>query len=249
MAAAVQTQPVVAPGPLTLADEFRNILTLFFEPGRAFHAIALGARPIVPILLLTALSVGLTALHWNIVPKDVRYTAQIAQAQAYGLGAPAQETSVPFEIGVVALFSAGGTLAVGVAFWFAFRLAGERIRCKTALASCSYALLAPSVVWTITTVVALLIADPSNVDPLRPDRLVATNDAAFLTSIDLAPFLKSVLESIDVFSAWILLLLIVAMTHACGTSRKKACWTVGSVWCLYVTIKSVGATVLASFTR
>jgi hypothetical protein len=232
-----------------VAKELANIVTLFHEPGRAFRSFAGMARASVPLVLLAALSVGVTALHRTIVPHDVRLTAQIAQAQSYGAGAPTQETSVAVEMSVVALFSVLAVLAVSGILWFAFRVTAERVKYRPVLSVCSYAMLPPSLVWSLMVVATLLLSDPNTVEPLRSDKLVASSVGALLAGFSLSPFVESVLSSIDVFSIWILVLTVCGMAVYCGVNRRRASWTVGVLWCLFVLGKGAGSAIFASLTK
>jgi len=244
----VAVQQATAPARLGLAQELLNILTLFHDPGRAFRSIAGAPRYFVPLVLLAALSVGMDALGRMVVPSDVRLAARIAQAQSFGIAASSQDTPLLVELGVVALFSILAVMAASLVFWFAFRVGGERLKYKPVLATCSYAMLPPALIWTLMAGAILLIADPNNIDPQRLDDLVPSNIGALFHSVALSPFFESVLSSFDAFSVWIMALTVVGM-GVWGVSRRKASWTVGLVWWLYVMGKGAVLTVMASLAQ
>jgi hypothetical protein len=249
--AAVEVEPkqTASPEPPTLLQELLNIVTFFHDPARAFRSLAGAARPFLPLLLMTALSVGLTAMHRARVPHDVRLAAQIEQAQSLGVAASTHEASLGSELGSVAVFSFLATLAMSLVLWFAFRVTGERLKYRPVLSIFSYAMLPAGLVWTLMAAATLLLSDPNTVEPLRSDKLVASSLGALLSSLSLSPFVESVLTSIDVFSIWIVVLTVVGMAVYSGVNRRKAAWTVSLLWCLSVLGKGAGAVVVASLAK
>ena len=63
--------------------------------------------------------------------------------------------------------------------------------------------------------------------------LVRSNPA-FLVDRHTSPVLHSLLQSVDVFSIWVLVLLVIGYSIAAKVSRGKAASIIVSLWALYV---------------
>ena len=113
--------------------------------------------------------------------------------------------------------------------------AGTQMKFGAAMAVTMYAFL-PSVIRTLLAIVSLLAG--SDPDAFRIDNPIATNPGFFLSSTE-HPALYKLASSIDVFTIWTLVLMVIGFT--CISKAKKgtsAAIVVG--WYIVVTLIGVG---------
>ena len=109
-------------------------------------------------------------------------------------------------------------LSVAVVLWIGFRVAGARPAFAATAAVASYGLL-PSALGVLLSIPAL--AARERIMPTDLERLLPANLLVFAPAGSTGP-LASLLGAIDVFALWSLVLVILGMAEAAGTSRGRA---------------------------
>jgi hypothetical protein len=219
-----------------------------FSPKTTFESIARRPTWVVPILLLTLMSIAVIALFgqrvgWRTfmdheiannpsaqrrieqVPADQREQTLEQQAKFAGV--------ISYTISVVApILSA---LIVAGVLLGAFNLGiGAKTTFGTALGIVAYSWV-PLLIHGLLSILILFVKDPSTID-LR--NMVASNPGALLSE-DSAKWLVTLLTSLDIFAFWVMALQAFGFsaTNPKKISFGKAFGTIFAVWLLFVLVK------------
>ena len=235
-----QSQPAISP--------IGRIVGVFFSPKATFEDIVRKPSWVLPVVLLTLFSIGVSfvinqRIDWRQFmsqqieksPRSANLSAEQKERQIEG-GAKFTPI-VTWVIGVCGpiLFA----LVVALAMWGAYNLlAGANTNFGTSFAITSHAALT-GLVSSLLFILVLYLKPPGTVDMENP---VATN-LAVLLSDDSAKWLIALLKSIDVFTFWTLILLAIgfATTNPKKLKGSKAFMIAFSVWAVYVVCRVGGA--------
>jgi hypothetical protein len=228
-----QSQPSISP--------VGRVLGVFFSPKATFQDIVRKPSWVLPFVLLTLFSIGVTfainqRINWREFmtqqieksPRSANMSAEQKQQQIEG---GAKFTPIfTWAIGICGpiLFM----LIVALAMWGAYNLlAGANTDFGTAFAITAHAALT-GLVSSVLIILILYLKPYGTVDLENP---VATNLAAFLPD-DSAKWLVALLKSIDIFTFWTLILLAIgfAATSPKKLKGSKAFMIAFSVWAVYV---------------
>ena len=235
-AAVPPSEPPLAPAPEPAPSALARIPGVFFSPVRTFESIARRPTWLAPLILSTAMSLGLTAA----ILQKIDYGQLTRQAmQQRGQTVPEDQMASIVEkqkkfgaifgwvFGVVG--PAVACLLVAVVIWGAFKAFGWDARFSQAFGVTTHAFL-PGVLKS--AFLLFLITRQETVNPRALGDLVSSN-LGFLVDSKAAA-LHSVLQSIDVFSFWTLALLVVGFAAAARVSRKAAAGIIIALWALFV---------------
>ncbi|MFI5110849.1 MAG: YIP1 family protein [Terriglobales bacterium] len=209
-----------APAPMSALARLTGVL---FSPKQTFADIARKPSWVVPILLLTVLSLAVTALlmqkmDWgSFIRQKAEENPQFAQMSEEQKTSRLEvsEKITPVIVWVAGLAGPGiGALIIVLIYWGAFRLfCSADVRFGAAFGIGAHAFV-PSAVASLLALVTLALKSRGDVDP---ERLLATNVGAFLPT-DAPKWLQTLGSSLDVFMIWILALFAVGFVTA---SPKK----------------------------
>ena len=235
-----QSQPAISP--------IGRIVGVFFSPKATFEDIVRKPSWVLPVVLLTLFSIGVSfvinqRIDWRQFmsqqieksPRSANLSAEQKERQIEG-GAKFTPI-VTWVIGVCGpiLFA----LVVALAMWGAYNLlGGANTNFGTSFAITSHAALT-GLVSSLLFILVLYLKPPGTVDMENP---VATNLAVLLPD-DAAKWLIALLKSIDVFTFWTLILLAIgfATTNPKKLKGSKAFMIAFSVWAVYVVCRVGGA--------
>jgi Yip1 domain len=235
-----QSQPAISP--------IGRIVGVFFSPKATFEDIVRKPSWVLPVVLLTLFSIGVSfvinqRVDWRQFmsqqieksPRSANLSAEQKERQIEG-GAKFTPV-VTWVIGVCGpiLFA----LVVALAMWGAYNLlGGANTNFGTSFAITSHAALT-GLVSSLLFILVLYLKPPGTVDMENP---VATNLAVLLPD-DAAKWLIALLKSIDVFTFWTLILLAIgfATTNPKKLKGSKAFVIAFSVWAVYVVCRVGGA--------
>jgi len=231
-----QSQPAISP--------FGRIIGVFFSPKATFEDIVRKPSWVLPIVLLTLFSIGVSfAINQRINWREFMVQQIEKSPQAANMSAEQKEQRI--EGG--AKFSPMVTWAIGVCgpivfalvvalvMWGAYNLlGGANTNFGTSFAITSHAALT-GLVSSLLFILVLYLKAPGTVDMENP---VATNLAAVLLD-DSAKWLVALLKSIDIFTFWTLILLAIgfATTNPKKLKGSKAFTIAFSVWAVYVVLR------------
>ncbi len=235
-----QSQPAIGPTG--------RVFGVFFSPKLTFEDIVRKPSWVVPFVLLTLFSIGVTfainqRINWRQfmtqqIEKSPRSANMSAEQKEQQIEGGAKVTPIfTWAIGVCGpiIF----TLVVALAMWGAYNLlGGANTNFGTAFSITSHAALT-GLVSSLLFILVLYLKPYGTVDLENP---VATNLAAFLPD-DSAKWLVALLKSIDIFTFWTLILLAIgfAATNPKKLKGSKAFTIAFSVWAVYVVCRVGGA--------
>jgi hypothetical protein len=225
-----------------------RVIGVFFSPKQTFEDIVRKPSWVLPIALLTLFSIGVSfAINQRInfrefmtqqIEKNPRSANLSAEQKQQQIEGGAKFTPI-----VIWAFGVCGpvlfVLFVALAMWGAYNLlAGANTDFGTSFAITAHAALT-GLVSSSLMILVLYLKPPGTVDLENP---VATNLAAVLAD-DSAKWLFKLLNSIDVFSFWTLILLAIgfAATNPKKLKGSKAFTIAFSVWAVYVVFRVGGA--------
>jgi Yip1 domain len=238
------------PAPETQAaaiSPFGRIIGVFFSPKATFEDIVRKPSWVLPVVLLTIFSVGVSVainqrVNWReFMSQQIEKSPQAAQLSAEQKeqrieGGAKFSPIFTYCIGVLGpiLF----VLVTALAMWGAFSLlGGANTNFETSFAITAHAALT-GLVSSLLFLLILYLKPYGTVDLENP---VATNLAVILPQ-DAAKWLMALCKSIDIFTFWTLILLAIGFAAASPKKLKggKAFSIAFSVWAVYVVLRVGG---------
>lgn len=248
MTIGTETPPPPAASPATPAaaqpepNPFARIFGVLAAPGRTFLEIARRPDIMVPLFLLLVIGYAST---FAIAPRtdydamlEVQYEAMKKQNPNLSDADFERFGNITKTMTKVSMF-AGPVLGivmyviVAALLLLAFRLMGGENDFKQTFSVTLYSMM-PAVILSIVMTVVVLIKGTFN--PITYQTLVKSNPA-FLVDMKTQPVLFSLLASLDVFTIWTIVLLIIGMAAASKFSRAKSAAIIIPLWLVYVVIK------------
>jgi hypothetical protein len=238
------TTPVPAPEAQATISPFGRIIGVFFSPGKTFEDIVRKPGWVLPLLLTTLLSIGVSfainqRINWREFmsqqieksPRAAQLSAEQKQQQIEG-GA---KFTPPFTYAVGVLGPLLGVLIFGLVMWGAYSLlGGASTNFSTALSITAHAFLTGLV--SSPLLILTLYLKPYGTADL--DNPLAANIAAFLPE-DSAKWLVALCKSFDLFTFWTLILLAIGFAAVNPKKLKGAkSFTIAfSVWAAFVVLR------------
>lgn len=233
------TQPA-SDQPMT---EIQRISGVFTEPSRVFTDIARNGRWWIIVVVLILLNVvAVSAMVQRVgydlmIEKALEQSRQVQEmsadqrAQVY----ESQRKFMPIAVRVfppVAIL--GGVLVIAAALLFSYRfLLDAEVRYKEALNITSYASLPPAIAANLMFFALLYLKPPDEFDMESAGGL---SIGSFL-SRDTAAWLRSLANSLDLFTIWTIVLIATGFTALCGARKLplgRSLWGVIAPWLVYV---------------
>jgi hypothetical protein len=248
--ATTTSMPAPAPEaqPRSAISPVGRIVGVFFSPKATFEDVVRKPSWVLPVVLLTLFSIGVSfAINQRINWREFM-SQQIERSPQSANMSPEQKEqrieggakfSPPFTYVIGLLGPAIFVLVTTLAMWGAYNLlGGANTNFATAFAITSHAALT-GIVSSILFLLVLYLKPAGTVDLENP---VASNLAAFLPD-DAAKWLVALLKSIDIFTFWTLILLAIgfAATNPKKLRGSKAFMIAFSVWAAYVVLRVGGA--------
>jgi hypothetical protein len=238
------TTPVPAPAAQTTVSPFGRIVGVFFSPKNTFEDIARKPSWVLPIVLLTVLSLAASfcinqRVNWREFmsqqieksPRSAQMSAEQKQQQIEG-GA---KFSPVFTYGIGLLGPILGALVVSLVMWGAYTLlGGASTNFGTAFSITSHAFLT-GLVSSPLFILILYLKPYGTADLENP---IAANLAAFLPE-ESAKWLVALCKSVDIFTFWILILLAIGFAAVNPKKLKGSkTYTVAfTVWTAFVVLR------------
>ena len=235
------TTPVPAPEALATVSPFGRIIGVFFSPGKTFEDIVRKPSWMLPLALITILSIAVSfsinqRINWREFmsqqieksPRAAQMSAEQKQQQIEG-GA---KFSPPFTYAIGVLAPILLVLFVGLAMWGAYSLlGGASTNFSTAFGITAHAFLTGLV--SSPLFIMILYLKPYGTADL--DNPVAANLAALLPD-ESAKWLVALGKSIDLFTFWTLILLAIGFAAVNPKKLKGSkTYTIAfGVWAAFV---------------
>lgn len=233
MESAASPAPQAAPGP---DSALGRLVGVFLFPVRTFRAIA--ARPawLMPLLLWTALSflVGelvVTRSDWRTMMREgaEKRGQKLTDAQLDEMAERARKFGWIGEVFAVLAPVVIAAATAGV-LWAACQAFGLEIRFKQSFGITVHAFL-PHVLASIA--LFGILWGRATIDPKVMDDVLPTSLGP-LVSRTSAPVVHSLLSSIDLLSFWTMALLVIGLSEATKSPRRRVAVLVLTLWALYV---------------
>ncbi|HEX4544683.1 MAG TPA: YIP1 family protein [Candidatus Acidoferrum sp.] len=238
---ATTTAPMPEPEAQATISTFARVVGVFFSPGNTFADIVRKPSWVLPILLITILSIGVSVainqrINWREFmsqqieksPRAAQMSAEQKQQQIEG-GA---KFSPPFTYAIGALGPILIALCICLVMWGAYSLLGwASTNFTTAFSITSHAFLT-GLVSSPLFILILYLKPYGTADLENP---VAANLAALLPE-DSAKWLVALCKSFDLFTFWTLILLAIGFAAVNPKKLKgsKSFTIAFSVWAAYV---------------
>ncbi len=218
-----------------------RIAGVFFSPVKIFDSIARRPTWVAPLLLWTLVSAVVTVIviprldYERVIREAMEKRGQVVSAERLESIVEGQK-----RIGSVIGYAWGAlaptvlTLLLAAIFLGSFKAFGWDTTFRQAFGVTAHAFL-PSVLGYLLAIPIILQREKIN--PADMGGLVKSNPG-FLVERESAPAIHSLLSSIDLFSLWVLALLIVGLAAAAKVSRKQSAAVIVTLWLLFVLIKT-----------
>lgn len=219
------------------ASPLARVAGVFGSPGPTFESIARRPSWLVPIVISSLLSIAATAA---VVPR-LDFDSIVREAFAKrGITATEEriDQTIQAQKKIAGVFAyvwavAAATiiaLVLATVFWLSFKAFGWDLAFRQSFGVTSHALL-PYIGTSM-----LLILFVTRLDLVNPADLgsLTHSNLGFLVDRQANPVLHSLAQSIDVFTLWVLALLVIGFAAAAKVSRKKAAAVIVGLWGLVV---------------
>jgi hypothetical protein len=230
-----------AGGPTGEVGTVARIPGAIFSPGVTFASIARRPTWVLPLLLWTALSVVVTSL---IIPKIdwERVTRQALEKRNVKISEDAMPAQVERsrKIGSTAYWVGGFavpavvSLFVALVIWGSFKAFGWDTTFQQAFGVTTHAYL-PGILGSVLFIPIVLKRE--TIDPAGIRDLLRSN-LGFMVERDSAKVAHAVLQSIDLFSIWTIVLLIIGFAAAAKILKKSAAGVIVGLWVILVLIRA-----------
>jgi len=233
------TQPV-SQSPL---NEIQRISGVFTEPSRVFPDIARNGRwwiiaAALVLINIIVMSLVVQRISYDLIiekalerSKQVQEMSADQRAQVY----ETQRKFMPIAIRVLPPVAiVASMLVVAAVLLFSYRLMlGADVKYKEALNITSYAFLPPAIAGNLMFLALLYLKPPDEFDMESASGL---SIGSFL-SPDTAAWLRSLANSVDLFTIWTIVLIATGFTALCGARKLpfgRSIWGVLTPWLVYV---------------
>lgn len=237
--APIAPQPVAAPPKKNVFERFAGVL---FAPAETFEEIVRRPDVLAPLVIYVILGFISAAL---LVPRMDTESLLAQQREAIRKQSPniSEADLEQFErIGVASakvimwaspLLSVFFWIVIAGVLFLAFRMMGGGGTFEQAVSVTLYAWLPMTILGILGSIVALL---RGSFDPAAAATLVKSNPA-FLVDMKEQPVLFSLLSSVDLFTIWMLILLIFGFAAVSKFSRAKSAAIVIALWLAFLVVK------------
>jgi hypothetical protein len=218
------------------ASPLARVAGVFGSPALTFASIARRPGWVLPVAISTLLSIAATAA---ILPRVDFDRAVRERFAAKGVTMPEEKVEQIIDaqkrfsgLGYVWALLANTTIALILAtvFWVSFKAFGWDLAFRQSFGVTSHALL-PYIGTSM-----LLILFVTRLDLVNPGDLgdLTKSNPGFLVDRLANPVLHSLASSLDVFTLWVLALLVIGFSIAAKVPRKGAAAVIVGLWGLYV---------------
>lgn len=220
-------------------SSWSRLIGVLTAPEKTFRSIAEKPTWAVVLIVLIALGVGVGVLmtgkiDWAEVTRD--------SIEARGQDVPEEqlERIIDFQEKFGPVFVVGGPLVVGpliylllaVVFLVVLKLMSGEIDFKRSFSVVLHSMM-PQAVSAVLSIPVVLGKDEFSAEDLQ-DGSVLTSNLSALAPEEASPALISMLSSLDLFSIWVLVLLVIGYSTVARVSKGKVTVGVVTLWVLYV---------------
>lgn len=236
---------VESPLPEKHSNPFSRIVGVLTSPSQTFAEIARRPDWVVPALVMVVISY----ISVFIMSKRVDFETVYREAfEAQHIPPQQQEQMLRWAVAfgraimyVSPLLAVGGVVVAAALLFLGLRLLGGQLTFLQAFAVTIYSWM-PHVIAGIIALIVGMTRKSFTVEELQT--LVHSNPA-FLVHLKTQPMMFNFLSSLDVFSVWTIVLLVIGLSIASNLSKAKTAGVVIVLWAVFVLFK-VGQGALAA---
>ncbi|MEW5764143.1 MAG: Yip1 family protein [Acidobacteriota bacterium] len=232
-----------APAPAPIAP-LQAVTGAFLSPGETFKRIVerhwtLVAVPLVLIMIFNVVSVVLMRNRVDMKQfvrdqiRQSRFADQLSDAQIEEAAEREASRPAAFTAFFACLFLVVTVLFLAALFWLVLLAFGFEINFKRSLLAVGFAML-PMTVAAVLFIVILFVKDPNSIDI---QNALATNPAALLDRESTSKPLYALLQSLDLFKAWMIFLLSVGLAAAARCRVAPAAAAVVVLYFVWVGVR------------
>jgi hypothetical protein len=240
--------PAAAPAPAAepKPNSFARMVGALFSPNETFASVARRPDWVVPLLVIVLIGYASSFL---IIPRldwEAVSAAQAEQIKAKNPNMSQEDLDRMSRMGMAVGKVIGWIAPVVAIIWYlivagvlllAFRLFGGEGTFKQAFSATLYAWMPLVLNGIVLTIVA--VARGGKIDPTQMATLVKSNPA-FLVSMKDQPLLYALFSSLDIFTIWTVVLLIIGFAALSRSSKAKSAAIVISLWVVCILLKLIG---------
>jgi hypothetical protein len=239
-AGSTPAQPVLPAAPAK--NVFQRIAGVFFAPEETFSDIARRPDILWPLLIIVLVGYVTTFVMVPHLSFDSVFAAQEAAAKKRNPNVSEADLQQMARIGEAStkvmsyagpVLSIAGYLLMALVLWGATRMMGGQGEFKQAFSATLYAWMPLLLFRIILTIVAVA---RGTLDVMETATVVKSNPA-FLVDLKAHPVLASFLSSFDVFTIWMVVLLIFGFAALSKLSKGKTAAIVLSCWIILIVLK------------
>lgn len=218
---------------------FGRLIAVLFSPGKTFAAIARRPTWVVALIVLAVLVAVVTYVAFTKVDPDSFVEMMEEQGREMPADGPSPEAMVEMSkwIGVIGalLVSPVIYLVMGLLYWVSFRLLGSDMDFVRSLSVAVHGSVPLGVAAILGIPVALARSEMS-MQELQGGQYLMSN-LGFLASDETGAVMRALLTSVDLFSIWCIVLLVIGYRIVGKVSRGAALAVTLAVWGLGVLLK------------
>lgn len=231
-----------APQPEKKQNVFERMAGVLFAPAETFQNIVRHPDILAPLLIIVILGYISTAVIMPKIDMTSMMEQQAAQMRKQNPNMSEDQVAQMERISAAGVKVMSWVLPVLMVAWYAimagvlllaFRLLGGEGNFKQAFSVTLYAWM-PMVLLSILSTIIVLAR--GTFDPVTAATLVKSNPA-FLVDMKEQPLLFSLLSSFDLFTIWMIALLIIGFATIARVSKAKAAAIVISLWIALIVVK------------
>lgn len=239
-----QDGAIVAPGPDRGPEpnSLQRIIGVFFSPDATMASIARRPDWVLPLVILLVVSLGAGVVIAQHV--DFGAAAREAMEQNKNMTPEQMEKGVKMAAGIgkvttylSPVLSVIGLLIIAGVLLLAFRLFGGEGDFKQAFSVTCYSSM-PGVVKGIITLIIVMMK--GGMIPAQQLATLVRSNLGFLADYKTSPMAFTLLASIDLFSIWYLILMIIGFAYLARVSKVKSAVIIISLWIVVLLFKLIG---------
>jgi len=232
--------PGVDPGPKP--NSFQRVIGVLFSPDATFASIARRPDWVLPLVLILVTSL----LGGFVIGQHVDFGAATREAMEQNKNVSSEQVDRAVKmtntfgkvfsylspvIGAIFLLIIAGILLL------AFRLFGGEGDFKQAFSVVCYASV-PTILKSILTMIIIMAR--GGMIPAQTLATVVRSNPGFLVNYKTQPMAFALLGSLDLFTIWYLVLLIIGFAYVSRFSKAKSAAIIISLWILATLVKLIG---------
>jgi hypothetical protein len=228
-----------APGAEPAPNSFQRVIGVLFSPDATFASIARRPDWVVPLLLIMVF----TLVNGFVTASRIDFAAPAREAMEQQKNVPPEQVdrAVRMSVGVgkvlkfvspilavIVLMIVSGVLLLAV------RILGGEGDYKQAFSATCYAWL-PNVIQGIVLTVIIFARGGTAINPQSLMTMVRSN-LAFLADMKTQPMAFALLSSLDLFTIWVVVLLVIGFAYVARISKAKSSGIVISLWAVTIVL-------------